>query len=1076
MLPRATVCKAAAAALFVALTATNTIAAQPSGVVLGRVTDGFGDPLPGAAVEAVSASGYVSAVRTGAAGRYELPPLVAGAYRLTFAHDGYAEQIANVEVAAGTTTRLAVSLQPLIPTRIAGAVVDQQGLALPGALIETASADGTRLIATTDGAGRFDFGPLRPGRWRLAVSMPGFTSADVTVDLAFAEQTSLRVPLALDYALREEVVVVGSRRRVEQRTVIDSPVPVDVVTAAELVAQPRTDMADLMRTLAPSFNVPRQPISDGAPIVRPVNLRNLAPDHLLVLVNGKRRHRSPVIAWLSSGLSQGSQGPDISAIPAIAVRQAELLRDGAAAQYGSDAIAGVVNFALKDAREGGSLILTTGSYLTPNAGDPATCSAPGAAYEHSCDGIGGRAGIHAFAGNAGLPLGSSGFANLSLEYGRAEPTNRAVQRADAAALAGAGNTAVRDPVQVWGLPRVDDDIKAFANLGGPAGTITPYGHAGYGRRTVTSGFYYRHPQSWPGVFAPTRFPGTPEAERPPALLVGDRVRAKSGGTQSAGCVPGVPIVDPEGLATGGVPDAAILHRVENDPDCFTFYSRFPGGFTPQFGGTLTDFSSAAGIRSLRADGLGWDLSASLGRSRLDQRLTHSVNASLGPESPTTFRPGGSSQTETGVHFDMTIPMGRWHAAAGGEWRRESFEVHAGDTASWTDGPYASQGFAGGSNGFPGHHPGLAVGRSSRSNVAGYADVEYLDPDGRFTFGGAFRSEYFPDLEKGRRGFGRTMTGKGTARVSLPASFSLRGAVSTGFRAPTPGQQHAFNVTLDFVSENIFGGEHGGAIIQTLGENLLEIFEITIQASQLRPERSRHYSLGLTRSVPRMQVAADLFRIEVNDRVALSREIRLAGPQLQALAGLGLPQIREFPVFRFFVNDFGTTTSGIDLTWTWRASEAAIVGASFNWTDTRIHSLSGTGIDDIRTHTLEHELPTHRWQGWVRPSFGRWTFTGRYSWFGGYWDSEDARYAHLVGGFASPLAYPAYPGRGLLDVDATLAVSDGMEISAGVENALSTVPAENPYAALSIGNRYGQFSPFGFDGAYLYGKLRYAWGR
>ena len=1074
MLPRLAL--SAAAALLLALSTTQVLAAQPAGVVQGRITDSFGDPLPDAAVEAVSPSGYVSAVRTDGNGRYELPPLVAGTYRLTFSLDGYTGQSAEVLVTAGRTVRLAASLEPLVPARLAGTVVDQQGLALPGAIVEAASGEGTPAAATTDGAGRFAFGPLRPGPWRLAASMPGFVGTEVAVDLAFSEQADIRVPLALDYALTEEVVVVGSRRQVEQRTMLESPVPVDVLTAEDFASQPRTDMADLMRTLAPSFNALRQPVSDGAPIVRPVNLRNLSPDHLLVLVNGKRRHRSPIVAWLGSGLSQGSQGPDISAIPAIAVRQAELLRDGAAAQYGSDAIAGVVNFALKDAREGGSLILSTGSYLTPNTGDPATCAAPGSAHEHACDAIGGRAGIHSLAANAGLPLGSSGFANLSLEYGGAEPTNRAVQRADAAALEAAGNTAVRNPVQVWGLPRVDDDLKAFANFGGPAGAITPYGHAGYARRTVTSGFHYRHPHTYPGIFAARQLATTPidpghapGPDQPPALLVGDRLFAASGGTRSAGCSPGVPVAD-------GAPHAATLRLVETDPDCFTLYSRFPGGFTPQFGGTLTDSSAVAGIRSLRADGFGWDASASLGRARLDQRLTHSVNASLGPDSPTSFQPGGSGQTEAGLNFDMTVPAGAWHAGLGGEWRRETFEVLAGDEASWAEGPYAMQGFSAGSNGFIGHHPELAVGRSSRANAAAYADVEYLDPDDRFTFGGAFRSEYFPDFDETRPGFGLTMTGKGAGRIALPGWFSLRGAVSTGFRAPTPGQQHAFKVTLDFIRKHIFHGDRGGEILQALGDSVGEILDIFVHASKLRPERSRHYSLGLTRRLSRMQVAADLFRIDVSDRVALSRDIQLSLPQLQALAGLGLPQIRDFPMFRFFVNDFSTTTRGADLTWTWRATEHATVGASFNWTDTSIHSLTGTGIDDYRTHTLEHELPTHRWQAWARPSFGRWTFTGRYTWFGGYWDSEDARYAHLLGVFASPLGYPAYPGRGLLDVDATLAVSDGLDLSVGVENALSTVPADNPYAALTVGNRYGQFSPFGFDGAYLYGKLRYAWGR
>ena len=1036
-----------AAAVLCVLSVPQAIAAQPVGSVRGRVVDGFGDPLPLVAVEAVSLSGYRSVVRTDGDGRYDLSPLVAGAYRLAFLFEGYAEQIREVEVAAGGVARVSVSLDPLVPARLRGAVLDPQGLALPGALVEATSAGAAPAVATTDSSGRFAFCGVRPGRWRLAVTMPGFVGAQLPVDVAFSELAEVSVSLALDYTLAEEVVVVGSRRRVEQRTVLDSPVPVDVLTAADFVSQPRADMADLLRALAPSFNVNTQPISDAATVVRPVNLRNLAPDHLLVLVNGKRRHRGAVIAWLGSGLSEGSQGPDVSVIPAIAVRQAELLRDGAAAQYGSDAIAGVVNFELKDARHGGSVVLSTGTHLTPNAGDARTCAPAGAGYAHSCGAIGGRAGAYSFAGNAGLPVGSSGFANLSLEYGGAEPTNRAVQRADAAALAAAGNAAVRDTAQVWGLPRVEDDLKAFVNLGGPAaGLLTPYGHAGYARRTVAGGFYYRHPHTRAGVFR------GPAVDGLPSLLVGDRVLAATGGAASAGCPPVV--------VAGGVPDAASLARVEADPDCFTLYSRFPGGFTPQFGGTLHDLSAVGGVRYLRPDGFGWDLSAGAGRSSIDQLLTHSVNASLGPDTPTSFRPGRAEQTEAGLNFDVTVPAGaRWHVAAGGEWRLEAFRLGPGDAASWTIGPYAAQGFSSGSNGFTGYHPDTAAGRWSRSNLAAYADLEYRDPEDRLTLGGALRAERFAD-------FGGTLTGKVAGRVALPGSLSLRGAASTGFRAPTPGQQHAFNVTTAFIGGHLV---NRGVVPPTSAVALAR------GGGQLQPERSAHYSLGIVRQLPRMQLAADFFLVDVSDRLALSREISLAPAEVEVLLAEGIAEARNFPVFRFFVNDFATATRGVDLTWTWRVG-ASTVGAVFNWTATRLHSLSGTVIDAYRVATLERELPARRWQAWARPSFSRWTLTARYSWFGAYWDSEDARNAHALGVVAEPWLYPAYPGRGLLDVDATYALSDGLDLGVGVENALSTFPAENPYAELTTGNRYGQFSPFGFDGAYAYGRVRYRWGR
>ena len=194
-----------------------------------------------------------------------------------------------------------------------------------------------------------------------------------------------------DIGFTEEIVVTGTRAR--PRSVVESMVPIDVISSEDFANQGDTDLGNQLRALVPSYNVNAQPISDAATVVRPANLRNLAPDHTLVLINGKRRHRAAVIYWLGNGVADGAQGPDISTIPSIALRQVEVLRDGASAQYGSDAIAGVLNFLLKDDREGGSFELRTGGFT---AGDGNTTS---------------------FAGNIGLPLGETGFANFSIEIG-----------------------------------------------------------------------------------------------------------------------------------------------------------------------------------------------------------------------------------------------------------------------------------------------------------------------------------------------------------------------------------------------------------------------------------------------------------------------------------------------------------------------------------------------------------------------------------------------------------------------------------------------------------------------------------
>ena len=234
--------------------------------------------------------------------------------------------------------------------------------------------------------------------------------------------------------------------------------PVDVLSTADIVSQGAGDLREQLRTVIPSFNVNTQPIAGATTVIRPATLRNLAPDHTLILVNGKRRHRASNIDWVGgNGVAFGSQGPDISAIPTIALRQVEVLRDGAAAQYGSDAIAGVMNFQLKDAASGGSVTLNTGTF---GAGD-------GESFQ--------------VGGNVGLPLGADGFANLSLEYGGSGMTSRSAPRNDAVALIAAGNThVVSDTPQRWGAPQVDDDLKLFGNFGKRlAAGVQAYAHANY---------------------------------------------------------------------------------------------------------------------------------------------------------------------------------------------------------------------------------------------------------------------------------------------------------------------------------------------------------------------------------------------------------------------------------------------------------------------------------------------------------------------------------------------------------------------------------------------------------------------
>ena len=241
--------------------------------------------------------------------------------------------------------------------------------------------------------------------------MKKFQPRVTAIAFALATLTGVSAPSFAQDEVMEEVVTIGTRGK--PRSVTDSVAPVDVISASDFVSQGGVDTSNLLRNIVPSFNVNDQPISDASTLVRPANLRGLAPDHTLVLVNGQRRHRAAVISWLGNGLSDGSQGPDLSAIPALAMQSVEILRDGAAAQYGSDAIAGVINFNLKNADSGG------------------TVEAKYGVYGEGEDQL-------SIAVNQGFAMGDNGFLNLTAEWAEAEATDRSVQRNDAAGLIAAG--------------------------------------------------------------------------------------------------------------------------------------------------------------------------------------------------------------------------------------------------------------------------------------------------------------------------------------------------------------------------------------------------------------------------------------------------------------------------------------------------------------------------------------------------------------------------------------------------------------------------------------------------------------
>ncbi|MYI46082.1 MAG: TonB-dependent receptor [Gemmatimonadetes bacterium] len=927
------------------------------------------------------------------------------------------------------------------------------GAALEG--VQVAMAD-LNMAANTMAGGAYEITGIPAGTHEVEIRLLGFRLERRDVTITDGGTATLNVALTEVALELGGLVAVGSRA--QPRTVTESPVPVDVIRTGELINQGDTDFANIIRNVVPSFNVNIQPISDAATFARPANLRGLAPDHTLVLVNGKRRHRTAVITWYGNGLADGSQGPDIALIPGLALEQAEVLRDGASAQYGSDAIAGVMNFALKNDRSGGTIEIKTGGYLL---GEDVT------SVRFQDGSVPGDGEMYTVSGNVGLPLGETGFLNLTGEYGNSANTDRSTQRNDATALIGAGNSAVRVPAQIWGSPKVSNDIKLWANMGLFLNDNTQfYSHGNYASKQVEGGFYFRNPGTRSGVF------GTRNADGQRILLVGDMLDAADGVLDgSAGC-PEVPVTD-----DGVVMDQAALNQVLSDPNCFSFRELFPGGFTPQFGSYVFDASAVVGLKGT-SDDLNWDVSASWGKSNLDFYMYNTVNASLGRDQPCAdasreisfvvpdqqctpwFNPGIYDQQETNLNLDLSYPLDdRMNLAGGAEFRNERFEIVRGSTESWTEGPLASQGFTPGSNGFTGFGP-LTEGNWNRYNIAAYVDLEIDDPGDAWTLGLAQRIEHFSD-------FGTTWNVKLAGRLAVSEGFAMRSSASTGFRAPTPGQQNAFNISTIY-DPAIMDLTNNGTIPST---NPLAVH---FGGQPLKPEKSINLAMGAVYDSGPFSLSMDLFQIRVSDRLTTSADRSLSPDEIRQLEEDGI--IREGGVlarFRFFINDFATTTSGIDLVGAYDIEGAGgsntTISSAWNMTSTKVTEFNEGTLNAHRIRILQEGLPNVRGNVALNHAFAGGTrFLVRGSYWGGYFDGEQPYYE------SNPGETIDYPARILFDMEASHTFADRWLLTVGGQNVLNTYPEEYPGAAAGVGNRFGQFTPFGFNGGFYYTRLSYGW--
>lgn len=823
----------------------------------------------------------------------------------------------------------------------------------------------------------------------------------------------------------EEIVVAGSRRSTASPT--DIPAPVDIIGSEQLSRQGSVNVSELLRTTVPSFNVSEQPISGTATTVRPANLRGLSPDHVLVLVNGKRRHRSADVPTFGNALILGSQGPDLASIPAAALKQVQVLRDGAAAQYGADAIAGVINFILNDDPDNDYIEIKTGQYA-------------------DSDGE-----LYSISGAYGLTLGSEGFITFSGEYSESDPTDRARSEnlSSVQALIDSGIPEAENENVVWGSPEINDNIKLFVNMAVEAGDNAEiYGFGSWAERETIGGFFYRDANGREGIFT------TNGGDR----LVGDLTPGDAStclGTPAGG-----------GFVAAGSPgDAAVLAAAAADPNCFTWANVFPGGYAPSFGSDLEDTSLVFGLRGQTEGGWNYDVSAGLGKNELTFKIDNVASPSFGgPNALTSYDDLGSrTQEEKLLNIDVSKEFdvglhSPLNVAVGYEWREEEWDVRVGQLESFGEGPLFSQGFASGTDGYFGYGPASA-GSWSRHNSAVYLDLE-ADVTENLVLGAAVRYEDFSDL-------GDETTGKLTGLLHITENLGIRATISTGFHAPTPAQQNFVYAVTE--------ADDNGNLIESGIIPANNPVAASFGGVQPVPETSDSYTLGIVYESDALSLTIDAYQIEIDDRITLSSSFAISDAQRAQLVASGFVGVDQFASIQFFTNDFSTKTKGIDLVATIPlnlGSGTSSLSLAANWNDTEVTKNTPSLTDSGRVFALEEGLPDTRGSLTFNHNEDNWRALVRGNYYG---DSTSVLFGSWLYDAGSAFT---------VDIEAAYNLTENFEVSIGGTNIFDEVPKDlstDPISNVNggsftlndiIGVRYAPEAPWGFNGAFWYAKLKF----
>ena len=908
-----------------------------------------------------------------------------------------------------------------------------------------------------------------------------------------AAQTQVAPPPAAaspDADPGDTIIVTGTRRT--DRTVADSPVPIDVIGGEALTNTGLTETNKILNQLVPSFNFPQPSIADGTDVLRPATLRGLSPDQTLVLINGKRRHVSALLN-INGTVGRGSAAVDLNLVPTLAIERIEVLRDGASSQYGSDAIAGVINIRLKRASNGGRAVASYGKYITTLDGvrnfDGLQTDAGGQPILDPTDNRyflansnGERkardGAITTLSANIGLPVGA-GYVNLTAEYRDRNPTNRAgfdlrPNYVRPTATTFDARELTFDRLQFKFGDAKTEDYNFFLNAGIPLGGLEAYAFGSYGKRDGLSAANYRSANGAPNRDFSVLAPNTP--------------------TTNA-----------------------------------NFVGLTPDGFLPLIDTDLQDWAGTVGVRG---DVMGWkgDLSAGYGHNQFFYTIRDSLNTSFGPASQNVFDAGGlefgqwlanldfSKQFEVGLASPLSI-------AVGAEYRNENFKITPGELQSYALGPFfraafvttapncATQGgvfnatnnvcsfpgrqAAAGSQGFPGIPPSSATDES-RHSFAGYVefDGELFD---NFTATVAGRYERFSD-------FGSTVNGKLALRYEVVPGYALRGSVSNGFRAPSLHQQFFTTTSTNFISGvpvDISTAAVGSPVARALG------------SKDLKPEKSVNFSFGATANpLAGLSLTADFYQIRISDRIVLTENLTatrdtvgnpcftappsgcnaIGGAIATILNGNGFNSVGAA---RFFINGLDTTTKGLDIigSYRWRA------GSLGTWNLTAAYNRNKTKIDK-RLNPLGplSAVPGlvlfGREQG-VRFTDGQPKSKIVLSADGDVGDfgvtARTTRYGKVI---APDGAAPLAPNQASLtalgpddqvlgakwvtDLELRYTLMKTVDLAVGANNVFDVYPDRRPFGVRPVGGVYpqnfqyipfsGGGSPFGFNGRFLYARI------